>query len=87
MDIYSAISSNRWKTWSIMVLFVVFITTVVYVMSRAWGLDSLSLVGISFILAGLMSIGSFFYSDKLVLATSGAKAVEKKDFPRFYRIV
>src|SRR3989344_4135906 len=86
MNIYSAISSNKWKTWIIMVLFVVFITTIVYVFAKAFGF-SLSLVGFSFILAGLMSLGSYFYSDKLVLATSGARKITKDQFPEYYRIV
>ncbi|MEK9178217.1 MAG: M48 family metallopeptidase [Patescibacteria group bacterium] len=86
MNIYSAISSNKWKTWTIMVLFVVFITTLVYVFAKSFGL-SLSLVGFSFIIAGLMSLGSYYYSDKLVLATAGAKQVAKKDYPEYYRIV
>lgn len=87
MNIYSAISSNRWKTWAIMVLFVVFITTLVYVMTKALGLNSLSIAGISFIIAGIMSIGSYYYSDKLVLSTSGAKPITVKDYPGYYRVV
>jgi len=86
MNIYSAISSNKWKTWIIMVLFVVFITTLVYVLAKAFGF-SLSLVGFSFIIAGLMSLGSYYYSDKLVLATAGAQKVSKSEYPEYYRIV
>ena len=86
MKLYSAISSNKWKTWIIMTLFVVFITTLVYVMSKALGFG-LSLVGISLIMAGIMSIGSYYYSDKLVLATTGARQIKKEDFPNFFRAV
>ena len=86
MNIYSAISSNKWKTWIIMVLFVVFITTLVYVLAKAFGFN-LSLVGFSFIIAGLMSLGSYYYSDKLVLATAGAQKVSKAEYPEYYRIV
>lgn len=70
-----------------MLLFVVFITTLVYVMSRALGVGDLSFVGISFILAGVMSIGSYYYSDKLVLATSGAKQIKKSDYPDYFKTV
>lgn len=86
MNIYSAISSNKNKTWLIMVFFVIVITTIVYVFSKAMGF-SLSLVGIAFILSGIMSIGSFYYSDSLVLATTGAKPASKKDFPEYFRVV
>lgn len=70
-----------------MILFVVLITTIVYVMSKALGLSGLSMAGVALIFAGIMSIGSFYYSDKLVLATSGARLASKKDFPKYFRTV
>jgi heat shock protein HtpX len=87
MNVYNAISSNKWKTWIIMVLFVVFITALVFVFSKALGLSELGMVGIAFVFSGLMSIGSYYYSDKLVIATSGAKQIKKSDFPQYYRTV
>lgn len=86
MKIYSSISSNKLKTWIIMTLFVVFITTVIYVFSQALGY-SLSLVGIALIISGFMSFGSYYWSDKIVLAMSGAKRIEKKDNKELYNIV
>ncbi|MBI2621703.1 MAG: M48 family metallopeptidase [Candidatus Levybacteria bacterium] len=70
-----------------MVLFVVFVTTLVYVMSKALGLSAFGTAGIALIFAGLMSIGSYYYSDKLVLATTGARPATKKEFPDYYRTV
>lgn len=87
MNIYGAISSNKWKTWLIMVLFVVFISTLVYVMSKALGLSAVSITGLSLVFAGIMSIGSFYYSDKLVIATSGARQIKKDEFPKYFRTV
>lgn len=87
MNIYAAISSNKWKTWLIMALFVVFVTTLVFIFSKALGAGSLGLVGIALIFSGFASIGSYFYSDKLVLATSGAQEIKKSDFPAYYRAV
>jgi heat shock protein HtpX len=86
MNIYSAISANKNKTWLIMLLFVLIITTVVYVFSKALGYG-LGLAGIALILAGLTSIGSYYYSDKIVLATAKAKPIEKSDNPELFRIV
>ncbi|MGA2911385.1 MAG: M48 family metalloprotease [Candidatus Levyibacteriota bacterium] len=86
MNIYSAISANKNKTWLIMVLFVLVITTVVYVFSNALGYG-LGFVGIALVLAGIMSIGSYYYSDKIVLATSGAKPIKKSDNPELFRTV
>ncbi len=86
MNIYSAISANKNKTWAIMLLFVLVITTVVFVFSKALGYGW-GFAGIALILAGITSIGSYYYSDKLVLATSGAKQIQKKDNPELFRIV
>lgn len=86
MKIYSSISANKTKTWLIMLLFVVFITTVVYVFSKALGYG-LYLVGFALIFGGLTSIGSYYYSDKLVLATSGARGIKKSDNPELFRTV
>lgn len=69
-----------------MAMFILLITTVGYVFGRASGYG-LSFAGFALILAGLMSFGSYYYSDKLVLATSGAKPVHKKDDPVLYDVV
>lgn len=87
MNIYSAISSNKNKTWLIMLLFVLIITTIVYVFSKALGFSGYGYAGIALVLAGLTSIGSYYYSDKLVLATTNAKQIKKDDFPNYYRTV
>ena len=87
MNIYSAISANKNKTWVIMLLFVLVITTMVFVFSKALGYSGYGFAGIALILAGLTSIGSYYYSDKLVLATTNAKQIKKEDFPNYYRTV
>jgi len=87
MNIYGAISSNKWKTWITMILFVAFITTLIYVMSKALGLSVVGMTGLALFLSGIMSIGSFYFSDKMVLATTGAKQITKNDFPNYYRTV
>jgi len=69
-----------------MLLFVLIITTVVYVFSKALGYG-LELAGIALILAGITSIGSYYYSDKIVLATSAAVPIKKSDNPELFRLV
>jgi heat shock protein HtpX len=86
MNIYSAISANIWKSYLILVLFVLFTGTVAYVIGRATGYGSGAGV-IVFVIAVIYSFISYFYSDKMVLATSGAKEIQKKDNPELFRIV
>lgn len=86
MNIYNQIAANRWKTYLIMVLFVVFIATLGYVFGKANGYG-LSYAGIALIFAGMTSIGSYYYSDKIVLATSGAREIKEKDSPTLFHTV
>lgn len=90
MSAQSQISSNIFKTWLIMFLFSIFVVMVVYIFARGMGYDpvgSLGLVGMSFILAGVMNFVSYFYSDRMVLAISGAKQIKKSDQPTLFRLV
>lgn len=86
MTLYNQISANKWRTWLIMILFVVFISTLFYIFGQASGYGA-SFVGIALIISGITSWASYYYSDQVVLAMSGAKYVEKKDNPMLYRLV
>lgn len=84
------ITGNVFKTWLIMFFFAMFVVAVVYVFARGFGLDSpsaLSLSGFSLILAGIMNLISYYYSDSMVMAISGAKQIKKEDHPELFRTV
>lgn len=88
--IRNQIAGNRVKTYFIMLAFAFFLTVVVYIFTRAMGFQgpsALGFTGVAFIIAGLMNLGSYFWSDKIVMAISGAKQIQKKDAPELYRIV
>lgn len=69
-----------------MALFMVFITTIGFVFGKATGYG-LAYAGFALILAGFTSIGSYYFSDKIVLASVGAKPIAKEDNPELYNIV
>ena len=77
MTIYSTIGSNKRKTWFLIIFFMLFFFGVSYVLGRALGYGS-SLAGIMLIISGLMSFASYYYSDKIVLALSGAQPADEK---------
>lgn len=73
-----------------MFVFTFFVLAVTYLISLAMGYrggSALSILGFFLIITGLMNFFSYYYSDKLVIAMSGAKPVEKKDAPQLFRIV
>src|SRR3989338_5920616 len=80
MNIYSQISSNKMKTWLIIILFVAFITTIVFVYGKVSG-SGLSYAGVALIISGIMGFVSYYYSDKMILGMSSAKQIQKKDDP------
>ena len=73
--IHNQISSNKAKTWLIMILFSLFIVGVVYIFalgSGYQGAGALSYVGIALIITGVINYFSYYNSDKLVMAISRA---------------
>lgn len=87
---YTQVSNNKFKTWLIMFLFSMFVVGVVYVFARAFGFtgpSSIGFVGMALIVTGIMNFVSYFYSDKMVMAISGAKQIQKKDNPTLFRTV
>ncbi len=57
-----------------------------YVLGKALGYG-VSFAGVMLVISGLMSFGSYYYSDKLVIASSGAKPADKKTYRDLYTAV
>ncbi len=90
MTAYTQVTANRFKTWLIMLLFAFFITLVVYIFTLALGFQgpsALGFSGIALIIASLLNFFSYYNSDKIVMAISGAKQVQKKDYPVLFRTI
>src|SRR3990172_5542852 len=90
MTAYTQISANRFKTWLIMLIFALFITFVVYVFTNALGFrgpSALGFSGIALIIAGILNFFTYHNTDKIVMAISGAKQIQKKDNPTLFRTV
>ena len=85
MTLYSQAESNVRKTWLLITGFLVFIIGLGWFFSYL--LDNSIFLIIAAILAVFQSIASLWFSDKIVLAISRAKPIEKKDNPELYRIV
>jgi len=83
--LYNIADSNTRKTWFLMFLFLVFIILLGWLFSYV--LDSQAILYIAVIFSVATSISSYWYSDKIVLAATNAKPIEKSDNPELYRIV
>ncbi len=84
------VSGNIFKTWVIMFFFSVFTVWVVYIIALGFGYGesgALGLLGMAFIMTGIMNFVSYFWSDKIVLGISKAKQIDLKSNKELFRIV
>lgn len=82
---YSAIAANKRNTVIIMAVFVGLIGAVGWAISYLNGDRSIAYWVIA--VAAIYALIQYFVASKLALALNGATEIEKKDNPRFYRIV
>lgn len=91
-NIYEVASSNKRKSYLVMAGFIVFITLAVYFMSSAFSIylgykpGGLGVAGMAFLFSGLMSFGSYYWSDKIVLGISGARPADPRQDAIFYSV-
>ena len=83
MTIYSQVSANKFKTYLIIFFFILFITFFFYIAGLYYGNSSGYFV-MGMIFSLVSGVGSYYYSDKIVLTMSGAKPADKKRFFDFY---
>lgn len=85
MTVYSQISNNKLKTYFILLTFIVLISGFFYLIGQYFNSPGNYFV-IGIIISFASTIGSYFYSDKIVLFTVGAKPAKKKDFFDLYTV-
>ena len=83
--LYTQSDRNVRLTWIYITGFLVFVIGVGYVFAQAMG-NSAILYG-AVIFSVLMSFGSYWWSDKIVLSMSGAKEVTRENARELYNIV
>jgi heat shock protein HtpX len=84
--VYEQIAANKRKTAILFVLAVLLLGGVGYALGVLTNSGPTGLV-IALVVAVAMSVGSFFYGDRIVLASTRAKEVTKQDAPRLLNLV
>jgi heat shock protein HtpX len=85
-NLYTAISANKRNSFFITVAITAFFIVLGYFLGTYWG-SSYAGVGIAFRLALVMSLSAYYGGDKMVLAASRAKRIEKKDYPQLFNVI
>lgn len=75
---FEDIKKNKIKSWFIVLLFLVFISLIVYYICMALDLGTMSIV-IAMIFSIASTWGSYYYSDKIVLSLNKARPATKEE--------
>ncbi|MCD6149608.1 M48 family metallopeptidase [bacterium] len=85
MTLYTQADKNTRLTWIYITGFLAFVIGVGYVFSQAMGNSVILYIAVIFAVS--MSFGSYWWSDKIVLAMSKAKEVKFENNKELYRLV
>jgi heat shock protein HtpX len=82
---YNQISSNKRNSFIILTFFFLFVIGVGYVLSRFY--NSQEILVIAVIFSVVQALISYYQSDKIALATSGAREAKRNEFTELFRVV
>lgn len=85
MTHYQLVAQNKRRSFLIVAVFIFFIVGAAYLMAEGFGY-SLDIVAWALFFSGTTSFLSYFFSDKIILGISGAKAASRKEFFDFYTV-
>lgn len=83
--IYTHTGANIRRTWLLLSMFFILLIGVFWVFSYAYANPVILYFGV--ILSLAMNVGSYWFSDRIVLAMSGARPVTTAENPELYRVV
>ncbi|NTW75475.1 MAG: M48 family metallopeptidase [Candidatus Moranbacteria bacterium] len=84
-SIYTSFDRNSRLTWVYLTGFLVIVIGAGYVFAQA--LDMPSILPIAVLFSVIMSFGSYWWSDKIVLSMSGARQIGPEDDKELFRVV
>ncbi len=82
-NVYEQVDKNKFKSSLVMALFIAFFAAIAWVYGQATEMGT-SFVGIALVVSGLMSFGSYYFSDRIVLSLSGARPADRQRDFNFY---
>lgn len=83
--LYTHQSSNIWKTWFLMAVFLVLVIAIGWFVSMYFGNPLILYVAVGF--AILMNITSYWFSDRLVVAMTGARPITRGEHTELWNVV
>jgi len=84
-NIYKNIDSNVFKTWFLMVGFGIFVIAIGWILAQYYG--DFNILVFAIIIAFVQTFGSYWFSDKLVIAATHAQPIKEEDDQRLYHLI
>jgi heat shock protein HtpX len=84
---YNQITANKRKTWILIAIVAAVIVGLSWLYGYIQGIDPTTTVIFGTMIASIHALISYFWSDKIALATSGAKPIKKQDAPELWNMV
>lgn len=83
--LYTHQGENVRKTWFLMAVFLALVILIGY--GASWYIGSPAILYVAIIFALIMNVGSYWYSDKIVLSMTRARPVTREESPDLWNIV
>lgn len=83
-DLYQERSQNLLRTWALMLGFLLIVIAIGWAVSYYYGAPEILYGAVAFAL--FMNVGSYWFSDKLVLSMTGAKPATRAEYFDFYTV-
>lgn len=83
---YEQIAANKRKSFLLISIFLLLIFALTWILGRQLGLGVEALIVAVFI-SGAMTLGSYYSSDKIILALSRAKPLRREEYPYLFHTV
>lgn len=84
---YNQIAANKRKTWFLISLVAIMIIGLSALFGYIERLDIVGTIIVGSMIASTHALISYFFADKIALASSGAKAIKKQDAPELWNVV
>jgi heat shock protein HtpX len=84
---YNQISENKTRTWMLIIIMMSFTLLLATILCLVAGLTSSEAFVLGGVFTSVYAFISYYFSDKIALASSGAKSIAKAEAPELYNLV